>query len=400
MRTSFRGTEIEFSRRELGGGLGDIGLFAPIAIALITINGLNATAVFASAGAAYLCTALYFRVPLPVQPLKAFAAAAIALKLSAEVIAAGALLMAAIMALLSATGLAGRLTKVFPLVLVRGIQASVALLLAKAAIDMAAKGNWDGLPPIDARVSFAIAVAGFALLMLFSENRRFPGALLVLGAGAAIGLAVDGGLPAIELGPEALALGLPQGADFAAALTALVIVQLPLSFGNSIVATADAERNYFGATAERVTPDRLAGSMGVWNTLSGAIGGLPICHGAGGATAHYKLGARTPGATIMVGTGLLVLAVAFGSSLPALLHIFPPGAMAAMLIFVAFQHAQLAATLDGVADRAIAASVGAVTLFYGNLAIGFAFGLLLLSARWVLRLMVEHRSAEPVTPAS
>ena len=79
---------------ELGGGLGDAGLLIPLAVALITLNGLSATAVFAGVGLAYMGTALYFRVPLPVQPLKAFAAAAIALQLDAATIAAGALLTA------------------------------------------------------------------------------------------------------------------------------------------------------------------------------------------------------------------------------------------------------------------------------------------------------------------
>ena len=112
---------------ELSGGLGDCGLFIPIAVALIALNGLNATAVFGVAGLAYAGTALYFRVPVPVQPLKAFAAAAIALHLDSATIAAGALLMAAAMAILAASGLADWLAARFPLVLVRGIQASVAL---------------------------------------------------------------------------------------------------------------------------------------------------------------------------------------------------------------------------------------------------------------------------------
>src|SRR3954452_23964476 len=120
---------MRFNVRELGGGLGDAGLFIPIAVAMITLNGLNATAVFAVAGLVYVATALYFRVPVPVQPLKAFAAAAIALGLHADVIAAGALLMAAAMLGLSVTGLADWAARHFPLVLVRGIQASVALLL-------------------------------------------------------------------------------------------------------------------------------------------------------------------------------------------------------------------------------------------------------------------------------
>jgi sulfate permease, SulP family len=136
-------------RHEIAGGLGDAGLFVPIAVALITINGLDATAVFGVAGLAYVGSALYFRVPVPVQPLKAFAAAAIALGLSAETLAAGALLMAIAMALLAVTGSANWLANRFPLVLVRAIQASVALLLTKAAIELAEKGNWAGLSHVD-----------------------------------------------------------------------------------------------------------------------------------------------------------------------------------------------------------------------------------------------------------
>src|SRR3954469_7035020 len=105
---------MRFNLRELAGGLGDTGLFIPIAVAMITLNGLNATAVFAVAGLAYIGTALYFRVPVPVQPLKAFAAAAIALHLSAATLAAGGLLMAAAMALLAVTGTAVWLAKRFP----------------------------------------------------------------------------------------------------------------------------------------------------------------------------------------------------------------------------------------------------------------------------------------------
>src|SRR3954447_13171738 len=151
--------DFRFDRHELAGGLGDAGLFLPIAIALITLNGLSATAVFGVAGLAYIGTALVFRVPIPVQPLKAFAAAAIALKLDASVIAAGGLLMSAAMAILAAGGLADVLARRFPVVLVRGIQASVALLLAKAAVTLAQKGNWPGLPTVSPGVGMAIAAA-------------------------------------------------------------------------------------------------------------------------------------------------------------------------------------------------------------------------------------------------
>jgi SulP family sulfate permease len=376
---------------ELSGGLGDAGLFVPIAVAMITLNGLNATAVFVVTGLAYIATALYFRVPVPVQPLKAFAAAAIALGLSAETLAAGALLMAAAMAILAATGLAGWLARRFPLVLVCGIQASVSLLLAKAAIELAAKGNWPGLPPIEPAIGLAMAAAACAALFA-CRALSLPGSLLVLGAGAGVGLAV-GGAPSLAAGPEPVAFSLPTDADvFATALSTLVLAQLPLTFGNAVVATADAERAYFGARAERVRPARLAASIGIANGIAGVSGALPVCHGAGGVTAHYKLGARGPAATIAVGSIFVALGLGLGASLAGLLQVLAPGALAGMLTYVAIQHGLLAARLERADDRVIAAGVGLLTLWSGNLAWGFAAGV----AAVALRGLWRRRPARPL----
>ena len=380
---------------ELAGGLGDTGLFIPIAVAMITLNGLNATAVFVVTGLVYIGTALYFRVPVPVQPLKAFAAAAIALHLSAATLAAGALLMAAAMVVLASGGLANWLAERFPVVLVRGIQASVALLLAKAAIELAAQGNWPGLPPLSPTVGVAMAVVACALLFLF-RRLSLPGSLLVLAGGAAVGLALEG-LPSLHAGPQPLSLSVPDGGAFVAALTALVIAQLPLTFGNAIVATADVERSYFGARARRVRPARLAVSIGLANTAAGLTGGLPLCHGAGGVTAHYKLGARTSLATISVGVIFVALGLGLGSSLPALLQILAPGALAGMLAFVAIQHGVLASQLDRFGDRLIAAGVGLVTLLSGSLAIGFAAGVAVVSGRAIWRR--SHWASKPLARA-
>jgi hypothetical protein len=382
---------LRIDRHELGGGLGDSGLLIPLAVALVAVNGLSATAVFAGAGLAYLATAIYFRVPVPVQPLKAFAAAAIALQLEADVIAAGALLMSAAMAILAATGAAGWLAERFPIVLVRGIQASVALLLVKAAVELAERGNWDGLPHVPEAASLAIAAVA-CLVLFLARDRRIPGSLLVLGCGLIGGVALAGLPSGIQAGPEAVSLGLPGGAAFATALTTLVLAPLPLTFGNSVVATADAERNYFGERARRVKPNRLAASIAGANLMAGVTGGLPLCHGAGGVTAHYKLGARTAAATASVGALYLTLALAFGASLPALLTLLLPGALAGMLLFVAFQHALLAATLDHIGDRALAAGVGLVTLLSGNLGIGFAAG----AAVLVVRNLLTH--GRPLRP--
>jgi sulfate permease, SulP family len=374
---------LRLDRHELAGGLGDAGLFVPLAVALVAVNGLNATAVFAGGGLAYLATALYFRVPVPVQPLKAFAAAAIALELEPQVIAAGALSMSAAMALLAGTGLAGWTAERFPLVLVRGIQASVALLLAKAAVELAERGNWQGLSHVSQLAGLAMASAACVLLFVL-RGRSLPGSLLVLGGGLAGGIALNGGLPDAGFGPQQVALSLPGGDAFGTALTTLVLAQLPLTFGNSVVATADAERSYFGERAARVRPNRLAASIAGANLVAGLTHGLPLCHGAGGVTAHFKLGARTAGATASVGALYLLLAVVFGASLPAMAKLLLPGALAGMLLYVAIQHGLLAARLERLPERLLAAAVGVVTLTSGSLAIGFGAGVAVLAARRVL----------------
>src|SRR4051794_7011978 len=387
---------MRFNLRELAGGLGDTGLFIPIAVAMITLNGLNATAVFAVAGIVYTGTALYFRVPVPVQPLKAFAAAAIALGLSPETLAAGALLMAGAMAILALSGTANWLAERFPTALVRGIQASVALLLAKAAVELAQKGNWEGLPAIDPTVSVAVAAVCCVLLLAVAGDRWLPGSLMVLATGATIGIAVDG-LPAgFGAGPESISLSFPSGAAFATALTTLVLAQIPLTFGNSVVATSDAEREYFGRRARKVEPRRLASSISLANIAAGLTGGLPVCHGAGGVTAHYRLGARTAGATLMVGVLYVALGVGLGASLPVLLHLLAPGALAGMLLFVAIQHGILAGRLERADDRVLAAGIGLITLLTGNLAIGAGAGIAALLVRAALRRLIgAPRAPEP-----
>lgn len=240
------------------------------------------------------------------------------------------------------------------------------------------------MPRLSESAGLAIAVGACALLFA-ARGWRLPGALLVLGGGLIGGIVVSG-LPAgVGLGPGEVHLTLPGGGDFATALASLVLAQIPLTFGNSVVATADAERDYFGARAARVTPRRLAGSIAVCNAAAGLGAAMPVCHGAGGVTAHYRLGARRASATAFVGCLYLGLALAFGSSLAAVLMLLLPGVLAGMLLYVALQHALLAAELKHADDRLIAAGIGLLTIISGNLAFGFAAGAVVVVARHLIR---------------
>ena len=48
------------SRLDVAGAFGDVGVLFPLAIALITLNQMNPTAVFLAAGLAYILAGTYF----------------------------------------------------------------------------------------------------------------------------------------------------------------------------------------------------------------------------------------------------------------------------------------------------------------------------------------------------
>ena len=85
------GNSFIFSLAEFSGGLADLGVMLPLVLALISLNGMDATAAFFGIGLAYIVTALVYRLPIPVQPLKSVSAVALALGLAPAVIITGAI---------------------------------------------------------------------------------------------------------------------------------------------------------------------------------------------------------------------------------------------------------------------------------------------------------------------
>ena len=173
-------------------------------------------------------------------------------------------------------------------------------------------------------------------------------------------------------------------AAFTTAFTALVVPQLPLSFANSCLATADAARAYFGERAVRVRPGRLAVSLGTANLFAGAVGGMPVCHGAGGMTAHRSFGARTGGAPVAMGVALLALAVGLGSDLRGLLAGFPLPILAGLLSVAGALHITLLRDLRRGTDWGLALGVGLLG-FFTNLSLALLAGLALWWATVALR---------------
>ena len=361
---------MRFDVRELSGAVADIGVLLPIAVALIVSNGLSATAVLLPAGLLYVAVALAFALPIPVQPLKAFGAIAIAKDLGSDEIAAGALLMGVIFIVLGRTGLIDLAARAFPKPLIRGVQITVGLLFLKIAWGLVSDppSSFDDAG-LGTAAAASLAVLGLVLLLAL---RKVAISLALVALGAGLMLAQAGG--DVALGPSALSVPDLDADVLLTALTVLVVPQLPLSFANSCLATADAARSYFGERAEHVRPGRLATSLGSANVLAGAISGMPVCHGAGGLTAHHAFGARTGGAPLAMGVTLLVLALGVGSGLAAVLAAFPLPILAALLAAAGVLHIALARDLEGKSAWALALLVAGLG-FWLNLAVGLGAGL-------------------------
>ncbi|MFZ2042304.1 MAG: putative sulfate/molybdate transporter, partial [Desulfobacterales bacterium] len=115
-------SSFRFDRVELAGSFGDLGTLLPIVVGMILINKLSPTTVFLSFGLFYLITAFYFRLPIPVQPLKAVGAIAIAFpnQITESVIGASGVIFGALLLLFYLTGFVDKLAKIFTQPVVRG----------------------------------------------------------------------------------------------------------------------------------------------------------------------------------------------------------------------------------------------------------------------------------------
>jgi SulP family sulfate permease len=378
----------KFNLQELGGALGDLGTLLPLMVGLILINGLDVTPVLLGAGLFYIGSGLYYRIPTPVQPLKAVAAIAISLSLSASVIGAAGLLMGVILLILSLTNLISVVVKLFPQPVVRGIQLSIGLILLRKGVELASGqqafigGSSHSLDLAQFPIGIILAASALLIFILFKfvlfrRSQRFPPSLALLTFGLGVGV-IFGTIPGFDrLSLSLPSMALPSAADFWLALTVLVVAQLPLTLGNAVVATSDTARIYFKDQAHRVSPRALTASMGLANIAAGLLGAMPMCHGSGGLTAHYKLGARTGGANLMIGGLLLAIALLFGSAALPFLSLIPLSVLGVLLAIVGIYHVSLIRDLKAKKQLAVAGTVAVVTIALGNLAYGFGTGILL-----------------------
>jgi len=177
---------------EFAGALGDLGTFVYIFISLVAINGINPTLTLLLIGLLYIFCGFYYNLPIPVQPLKAIAAIAIASGLNAFVISAAGILMGIILLLLAITGFINFLVRIFSRPIVRGIQLGVGLMLIRTLWALITKpiDSQTGLLPVKFGVSFNLIVLFFSIIIMFVFlwNKRFHASTGILSFGIMVSI--------------------------------------------------------------------------------------------------------------------------------------------------------------------------------------------------------------------
>jgi MFS superfamily sulfate permease-like transporter len=228
--------------------------------------------------------------------------------------------------------------------------------------------------------------------------RRVPAAVvgLAVGVGLAFALGINQSIPKVEWGLYLPHGVLPGPRDFLRAAYVAVLPQVPLTLTNAIIVAAALARQYFPKEEHHVTVRNLSLSTGIGNIIAAPLGGYMMCHGAGGLAGHFRFGARTGGAPVMIGATFLLLGLFLGSGGMALLALIPTAVVGSLLLFSGLELASSARVwrfprwMGGL-------SLGVATLsFVTNPAIGFGTGLAVGWAirRWCPAIMVRMEQAE------
>ncbi len=375
---------LRFDRLELAGAFGDLGTLLPIVVSMILINQLSSSTVFLCFGLFYVFTGFFYRLPIPVQPLKAVGALAIAFpdRITESVIGASGIIFGVLLLIFSLTGVLDRLARLFTQPVVRGIQLALGLVFLRKGVELivAPKVFMTGLTSaIDwPWLNLTLGVLVFGLILLLLDNKKVPAAIAAVGVGILAGVMLGGMRgQALTLGPTDIRVLIPSWNDLWTAFILLILPQMPLTIGNACVGTADACQVLFPDTkaSTKVQAGKFALTMGIANLPLGFLGAVPMCHGTGGLAAHYRFGARTGGAPVMIGLFFIVIALVLGEAGFAALAMIPNGVLGVLLIFAGLELCPLIRSLKTNEEYFVALLISGIALAVPNMAWAFGIGI-------------------------
>lgn len=361
-----------FDRNELAGAFGDIGTDLPLIVGMVLAAGLDAASALIMFGAMQYMTAVRYGMPMAVQPLKAMAVIVITQKIAGPTLFGAGLAIGLVMLVLTATGTLAWLARVVPKSVVRGLQLGLGLQLTVLAL-----GDYVRTEGI---TGYGLALIAFAIALALFGNRRFPPALPIIAVGILYAFVFN--LDLRDLGDgfgfTLPLLRAPSANDVWTGFVILALPQIPLSLGNSLLATRQTAEDLF--PEKRVTIRQLGYTYSLMNLVNPWFGGIPTCHGSGGLMGHYTFGARTGGSLVIYGSIFLVLGLFFSAAFGEVVQVFPLPVLGVLLAFEGWALMWLARDIVPF-PRELAITIG-VALIALLAPYGYVLGLLLGTFAW------------------
>ena len=268
-------TRNRYDLQELAGAFGDLGTLIPFVVGYITVNHMDPAGILVGFGVFKLWAGLYFKTPVPIQPMKAIGTAAISQggAITHGAIFASGLFTGVVWGLLGVSGAVSWIEKITRRPVVQGIVLGLGLGFVVEGVKMT-QGDL-----------VLAAIAGAMTLVLLSYQ-RIPAMLALLALGAGVALVREPTLLA-DLTRMSFHFRLPASgvtqigwSDIATGILILGLPQLPLTLGNAILSTVEENNAHF--PDRPITVKAVALDHAALNLVGTALGGIPMCHGAGG----------------------------------------------------------------------------------------------------------------------
>lgn len=320
---------VRLDRNEFAGAFGDLGTDLPLIVGMLLVSDLDATNVLVMYGVLQIFSGFYYGIPMAVQPLKAVASIVIAQKISGSVILGAGLAIGVIMLVLSATGVLRKLNEFIPVIVIKGIQVGLGVLLGIIALK-------DYIIHRSDFIDIVLVLVTFLIGLVFIGNKKIPAALLIIVIGAVFALVFNIDQPSqlfAKVGFDLPEFSLPTSTNVLDGFFLLAIPQIPLSIGNSILASNQLATELFPEKKIGVT--KIGWTYSLMNILSSFFGGVPVCHGSGGLMGHYTFGARTGGSVVIYGVMFLTLGLFFSNNFLEIVKLFPLQVLGVILLFEA-----------------------------------------------------------------
>jgi MFS superfamily sulfate permease-like transporter len=368
----------DYNKTEFAGAFGDLGTLIPFVVGYITLCKIDPLGILVAFGIFKIFVGLYLRTPVPIQPMKAIGGMAIAHagSITPGMIWGSGIFTGLFWLLMGVTGAITWIEKVTTKPVVRGIMLGLGLSFIM-----------EGLGMIKAQPLFAIG--GVVLTLLLLNNRRFPAMLVLLGYGFVVALIQRPQLIE-ELSHLSIRFRLPEltfgrmtWKELLAGFVMLGLPQAPLTLGNAIIGTVAENNAYF--PDRKVTAKTISIDHGVMNLISTCLGGIPMCHGAGGMAGHIRFGARTGGALVILGVIVLLTGLFLSDSVVLLFQVFPRPILGVILFFAGVELALVVQDIRLKKQNLFVLLVTAGTAMW-NMGVAYLAGLILyygLQRRWV-----------------